>query len=96
MTKLASEGGYGEPEVIAILAFLCRHGVEREPSFRWRPFLPDPGDEFVLDLASAAPADFIITFNRRDFTGAEKFGIGIVTPGEFLRILEEAPEGGKR
>jgi predicted nucleic acid-binding protein len=40
----------------------------------------------LLDLAVEARADFIITFNKKDFVGAEKFGIGVLTPKEFLQI----------
>jgi predicted nucleic acid-binding protein len=41
-------------------------------------------------LAVESGCDFIITYNVRDFAGAEKFGIEVVTPQEFFRRLEEA------
>jgi predicted nucleic acid-binding protein len=53
----------------------------------WRPFLPDPKDDFVLELAVESRADFIITFNTRDFAGAERFGIRVLSPREFLAIM---------
>ena len=56
--------------------------------FLWRPMLSDPGDEFVLELAVAAGCRFIVTHNIKDFSGADRFGVSIVTPGEFLRLLE--------
>jgi predicted nucleic acid-binding protein len=43
----------------------------------------------VLELAVVASAQFIVTYNRRDFTGAEKFGITVVTPHEFLKRIGE-------
>jgi predicted nucleic acid-binding protein len=43
----------------------------------------------VLELAVVASAQFIVTYNRRDFTGAEKFGIKVVTPHEFLIKIGE-------
>lgn len=55
--------------------------------FRWRPFLRDADDEFVLELAIAANADYIVTYNLRDFVGAETFGIKVITPKDFLQIL---------
>ena len=53
----------------------------------WRPFLPDPLDDLVLELAVEANAECIVTHNRRDFAGAEQFGVRIVSPGTFLRQL---------
>jgi predicted nucleic acid-binding protein len=52
------------------------------------PELPDPDDEFVLELAFVARCDFIVTHNVRDLRAAERFGIRVVTPGEFLRTME--------
>ena len=54
----------------------------------WRPILRDADDDLVLELAIAAQAGFIVTHNIRDFAGAERFGIGVLTPAEFLRKLE--------
>ena len=54
-----------------------------------RTLLPDPGDHMVLELAVESTADFIVTFNARDFRPAVQFGIRIVTPAEFLAILEK-------
>jgi predicted nucleic acid-binding protein len=41
--------------------------------------LPDPDDEFVLELAVASRADCIITHNLKDFAGAGRFGVAVVT-----------------
>lgn len=53
--------------------------------------MPDPGDHMVLELAIESRADFIVTFNPRDFIPAGQFGIRVVTPAEFLAILKEEP-----
>ena len=53
-----------------------------------RPFLPDADAEFILELAAAGQADAIVTHNVRDFQGADKFGIPVLTPREFLKIIE--------
>ena len=37
----------------------------------------------VLELAVACAATHLVTFNKRDFAGAERFGISVLTPGEF-------------
>lgn len=56
--------------------------------FKWRPSLTDPNDDFVLELAIASQSSYIVTFNKSDFTNIELFGIEVVTPAEFLDILE--------
>lgn len=56
--------------------------------FRLRPQLKDPDDEFVLELAAASQAEFLVTHNIRDFQGSDAFGVRVVTPKDFLRILE--------
>ena len=55
--------------------------------FRWRPFLPDPGDDLVFECALASGASHIVTFNTSDFPGVADFGISVVTPAQFLRLL---------
>ena len=39
-----------------------------------------PDDDFVLELAIAGGCSFIVTYNIRDFSGAEDFGVQVVTP----------------
>jgi predicted nucleic acid-binding protein len=51
-----------------------------------RPSLSDPDDELVLELAAQRGAT-ILTYNKRDFAGAAKRGIGVLTPAEFLSML---------
>lgn len=72
-----------------ILDYLCRVALRREIFFLWRPFLKDPKDDLVLELAVESESEFIITYNRRDFAGTEKFGIKVLTPKEFLKRLGE-------
>jgi predicted nucleic acid-binding protein len=73
--------------VEAIIRAFCFVGRETDIHFRLRPFLRDPGDEFILELAVAGRADAIVTHNVRHFTGADKFGIQVLTPS-CLRIIE--------
>jgi hypothetical protein len=37
----------------------------------------------VLELAVTAECDYIITYNKRDFGGAERFDIQVVTPSVY-------------
>jgi len=66
----------------------CFVGREVDIHFRVRPALPDPGDEFLLELAVAGRADAIVTHNVRHFAGVERFGIRLLTPRELLRTIE--------
>ena len=77
-----------ESVVDAIIRAFCFVGREADIHFRVRPFLTDPGDEFLLELAVAGQADAIVTHNVRHFAGIESFGIQVLTPREFLRIIE--------
>jgi predicted nucleic acid-binding protein len=78
------------PELIeAVLDYLCANAREHRISFRWRPFLPDPDDDFILELAVAAKAQYIITHNLRDFAGVEAFGLEAITPAQMLLKLSE-------
>jgi putative PIN family toxin of toxin-antitoxin system len=79
-----------DDDIDRILEFLCASADLRPIFFLWRPFLPDPKDHFVLELAVESRADFLVTFNAKDFVGAERFGIRSVTPQQFLAIIEEA------
>lgn len=72
-----------------VLDFLCANANRREIFYLWRPTLRDPKDDFVLELAVESNCDFIITFNGKDFVGAEKFGLAVITPREFLQRLGE-------
>jgi predicted nucleic acid-binding protein len=48
-----------------------------------------PKDDFVLELALESRTDLLVTFNTRDFVGAERFGVRVISPRDFLAI--EAP-----
>ena len=43
---------------------------------------------FILELAIESISDYIITYNKADFEGIEKFGIQVLTSKELLKILE--------
>jgi predicted nucleic acid-binding protein len=46
----------------------------------------------VLELAVEAQCKYIITFNKKDFAGVEKFGLRVLTPQEFLKEIGEYHE----
>ncbi len=71
----------------AVLDYICLIGKQREIYYLWRPFLKDPKDDLILELAVESESDFIISFNKNDFEGITKFGLKVLTPKEFLMLL---------
>jgi putative PIN family toxin of toxin-antitoxin system len=78
-------------EVDDLIDFYCAVGEKHEIFFLWRPFLRDPKDDMVLELAVKAGCETIITYNTRDFAGVEQFGLKLLKPSEFLRLIGKLP-----
>lgn len=72
-----------------VLDYLATSGQEHAISFRWRPLLNDPDDDFILELAVAANVRYIVTHNLRNFAGVDSFGIEAITPAQMLMKLRE-------
>ena len=73
--------------VEAVIGRIAQIAHKQAIYYLWRPILPDPKDDMVLELGIAAGASHIVTFNRRDFKPASEFGISVVPPSEFLTLL---------
>ncbi|MCG8339615.1 MAG: putative toxin-antitoxin system toxin component, PIN family [Proteobacteria bacterium] len=71
-----------------VLDYLAEVGDKREIYFLWRPFLRDPKDDLVLEVAVESGCDFIISYNKKDFKNIDKFDLKVLTPQEFLRLIE--------
>lgn len=58
--------------------------------YLWRPNLPDPGDDYLIELAIAGGADWIVTTNMRDLQRGElRFDdVTAGTAGDFLKAWE--------
>ncbi|XCN72113.1 MAG: putative toxin-antitoxin system toxin component, PIN family [Candidatus Electrothrix aestuarii] len=69
-----------------ILDNLCALSEFQKIYFLWRPYLKDPKDDHVLEVAVASKARVIVTHNIKDFKGADRFGVTVLRPG---RLLEE-------
>ncbi len=81
--------GREDPRIGPVLDYFCKVGDRREIYFLWRPFLRDPGDEMVLEVAVGAGASIIVTHNVRDFQDVEeRFRVRVATPGAVLLELE--------
>ncbi len=72
-----------------IIDYLCSISSCKKIFFLWRPFLPDPFDDHILEVAVAAKCNAIITYNKRDFRGIEKFNLKVLDARELLFEIGE-------
>jgi len=55
--------------------------------FLWRPFLPDPKDDLLLELAVASGSAYVVTHNIGHLRLAAAFNVKGIRPAEFLSLL---------
>jgi putative PIN family toxin of toxin-antitoxin system len=80
-----------QEDVADVIDALCALAKHQKIYFLWRPYLRDRNDEMVLELAVAARCEYIVTYNQRDFRGADKFGIRVIDARTFLQEIGELP-----
>ncbi len=72
-------------DINSFIDAICLISYHQKINFLWRPFLKDSNDDMVLEVAFNSKADYIVTFNTKDFEGVEdKFNISVITPQQFL------------
>ncbi len=76
-----------EEDVDIFLDGFCSIAENYEIFYLWRLLAKDPNDAFILELAVRANADFIVTYNTKDFPAAADFDIKLATPKEFLEFV---------
>ena len=76
-------------ERLKILAALARAGRWVQVYYRWRPNLPDEGDNHLIELAVAGAAQAIITHNVRDIARGQLAwkDLQVLTPAQCLEKL---------
>jgi predicted nucleic acid-binding protein len=84
----ARAAGLTHDDIDDVIDYICQVSIQQGIFYLWRPFLKDPGDDLVLELAVAAECDAIVTHNVRDFAGAEEqFQVAVWTPQQALRAI---------
>jgi putative PIN family toxin of toxin-antitoxin system len=81
--------GISDADVLGFIGQILDYSHQQSIYFRWRPWLPDAKDDMILELAIASNADYIVTFNLKDFRNIESFGIKAILPSEFLEIVRK-------
>jgi putative PIN family toxin of toxin-antitoxin system len=87
--RQARQIGLTFDDIDDILNYVCQVSYHQPIFFLWRPFLKDPKDDHVLEVAVEGGCDYIITFNIQDFTGIEQFGLRVLGPKAFLQLIGE-------
>lgn len=91
LTRQALASAITTEDIIDFVDFLCEVAIRQDIFFLWRPSLPDPMDELVLEAAVAGGCSVIVTYNKSDFRGAEQFGVRVLDAREFLTEIGEIP-----
>ena len=75
-------------QVDIILDNICALSNFQKIYFLWRPYLKDPKDDHILEVAVASKTKTIVTYNLKDFKRVEKFGIQAITPSNYLEVIK--------
>jgi predicted nucleic acid-binding protein len=87
--RLLGEIPLSEQDIDDVIDYICHVGARWKVYYLWRPYLTDPKDDLVLELAVTAGCEFIVTYNKRDFQNVAQFGIRALTPRDFLEEIGE-------
>jgi predicted nucleic acid-binding protein len=87
--RLLGEIPLGEQDIDDVIDYICHVAARWKVYYLWRPYLTDPKDDLVLELAVTAGCEFIVPYNKRHFRNVARFGIRVLTPREFLEEIGE-------
>jgi len=79
--------GVSDADVLDFVDEILLQAETQNIYFLWRPWLKDEKDDMILELAIATQADYIVTFNLKDFRNIELFGIETIAPKNFLNLV---------
>ena len=77
-----------DKDIDIVLDNLCKLSDHQKIYFLWRPYLSDPKDDYILELAVASETKTIVTHNIKDFKGVNKFGVRAITPKILLEEIK--------
>lgn len=80
---------FPKQDIENFINYYCSESILQEVHFLWRPYLRDPNDDMVLEAAVSGRCEYIVTFNIKDFTGVERFGLRALPPLDFLKVIGE-------
>ena len=80
-------GASTKEDILAYCRYLASISQRKDIFFLWRPWLKDPKDDMVLELAVASNSEYIITYNIKHFKRIESFGVQAIKPADFLEII---------
>ena len=76
-----------DQDIENFLDYFCAVADNRDIFYLWRPYLKDPKDDMILEIAVASQAEYIVTFNLRDFSNIAPFGVNAITPQQLLQKI---------
>jgi len=88
LNRKKPELGLSEKQIEAVLDNLCRLSEHQKIYYLWRPFLKDPNDDHILELAVASQTEIIVTHNIKDFNGIDNSGIRAIPPKQLLKEIK--------
>ena len=87
LKRKQTELGLSDQAIEDVLDNFCYYSDFQKIYFLWRPYLKDPKDDHILELAVASQVGTIVTYNLKDFKNIDKFGIQVITPKTLLEKL---------
>ena len=87
LLRSAQDFGLTKNDIHTFINYLCEKATLHEVYYLWRPTLRDPKDEMVLEVAVKAQCDYIVSYNKSDFKGVDRFGVQVVDAADFLKLL---------
>lgn len=77
----------GPEDAREFIRYLASQAHLQKIHFLWRPFLRDPDDDMVLELAVAARCPYIVTHNLADFRRTAELGVQAISPKTLLDMI---------
>ena len=87
LLRQQDEIGLSGSEIADFLDYVCSNARHTPIHYLWRPRSRDVADDMVIELAVAASAQAIVSFNTKDLQTATSLGVQLFSPPEFLKLL---------